>query len=97
METNDVSKNAEKAFDFYQKLSDKILADAIDNDLGTEEILGAVTLMFLDIAICAKLSADGVTDYNSQYAQNKREELSSKLRNLLDDFFLDNNNNVKNI
>ena len=53
--------------------------------------------MFLDIAICAKLSADGVTDYKSQYAKNKREELSSKLRNLLDDFFLDNNNNVKNI
>ena len=33
METNDVSKNAENAFDFYQQLSDKILADAIDNEL----------------------------------------------------------------
>ena len=97
METNDVKKTVDNAFNFYEQLSDKIVDDAIDKGLGTEEILGAVTLMFLDNAICAKLSADGVTDYKSQYAQNKREELSSKLRNLLDDFFLDNNNNVKNI
>ena len=97
MKTNDVKKVAERSFNFYEQISDKIVYDAIDKGLGTEEILGAATLMFLDIAICAKLSADGVTDYNSQYAQNKREELSSKLRNLLDDFFLDNNNNVKNI
>lgn len=97
METNDLNKIADKAFNFYEQISDKIVNDAINKGLGTEEILGSVTLMFLDIAICAKLSADGVTDYKSQYAQNKREELSSKLRNLLDDFFLDNNNNVKNI
>lgn len=97
METNDLKKTVDNAFNFYEQLSDKIVEDAIDKGLGTEEILGAVTLMFLDIAICAKLSADGITDYKSQYAQNKREELSSKLRNLLDDFFLDNNNNVKNV
>ena len=97
METNDVKNVVEKTFNLYEKLSDKILDDDIEKGLGTEEILGAVTLMFLDIAICAKLSADGVTDYKSQYAKNKREELSNKLRNLLDDFFLDNNNNVKNI
>ena len=97
MDTNDLKKITDRAFTFYEQLSDKIVNDAINKGLGTEEILGAVTLMFLDIAICAKLSADGVTDYKSQYAQNKREELSSKLRNLLDDFFLDNNNNVKNI
>ena len=97
METNDLKKITDKAFNFYEQLSDKIVEDAIYKGLGTEEILGAVTLMFLDIAICAKLSADGITDYKSQYAQNKREELSNKLRNLLDDFFLDNNNNVKNI
>ena len=97
METNDVKKVVESSFNFYEQISDKIVNDAINKGLGTEEILGAVTLMFLDIAICAKLSADGVTDYKSQYAKNKREELSSKLRNLLDDFFLDNNNNVKNI
>ena len=97
MKTNDVKKVAERSFNFYEQLSDRIVNDAINRGLGTEEILGAVTLMFLDIAICAKLSADGVTDYKSKYAQNKREELSSKLRNLLDDFFLDNNNNVKNI
>ena len=97
METNDVKKVAERSFNFYEQISDKIVEDAINKGLCTEEILGAVTLMLLDIAICAKLSADGITDYKSQYAQNKREELSSKLRNLLDDFFLDNNNNVKNI
>ena len=90
METNDVKKVVENSFNFYEQISDKILEDAIDKGLGTEEILRSVTLMFLDIAICATLSADGVTDYNSQYAQNKREDLSSKLRNLLDDFFLDN-------
>ena len=97
METKKKKKVAERSFNFYEQISDKIIEDAIDKGLGTEEILGAVTLMFLDIAICAKLSADGITDYKSQYAQNKREELSNKLRNLLYDFFLDNNNNVKNI
>ena len=91
METNDVSKNAEKAFDFYQQLSDKILADAIDNDLGTEEILGAATLLFLDTVWCSRLSLDGVNDYNSQYAKNKRVELSNKLNSFLNEFLQENN------
>ena len=97
METNDVKKIVESSFNFYEQISDKIVDDAIEKGLGTEEILCAVTLMFLDIAICAKLSADGVTDYKSQYAKNTREEFSNKLRNVIDDFSLDNNKNVKNI
>lgn len=91
METNDVNKNAEKAFDFYQQLSDKILADAIDNDLGTEEILGAATLLFLDTVWCSRLSLDGVTDFNSRHAQNRRVELSKKLNSFLKEFLSEKN------
>lgn len=97
METNDLKKIEDNAFNFYEQISDKIVDDAIDKDLSTEEILGAVTLLFLDIVVCSKLSADGVTDHRSRHAQKIREEFSNKLRNLIDEFFLDNNNNVKNI
>lgn len=91
METNDLKKITDKAFNFYEQLSDKILADAIENDLGTEEILCAATLLFLDTVWCSRLSLDGVTDYNSQYAKNKRVELSKKLNSLLNEFLSKNN------
>ena len=97
METNDVKKVADKAFNFYEQISDKILADAIDNDLGNEEILGAATLLFLDTVWYSRLSLDGVTDFQSRHAQNRREELSKKLNSFLNEFLSDNNNNVKNI
>ena len=91
METNDVKKIADKAFKFYEQISDKILEDAIDNDLGTEEILGAATLLFLDTLWCSRLSLDGVTDFQSRHAQNRREELSKKLNSFLKEFLSENN------
>ena len=91
METNDLKKIADKAFNFYEQISDKILEDAIDNDLGTEEILGAATLLFLDTLWCSRLSLDGVTDFQSRHAQNRREELSNKLNSFLNDFLSENN------
>ena len=97
METNDLKKITDRAFTFYEQLSDKILKDAIDNNLGTEEILGAATLLFLDTVWYSRLSLDGVTDYQSIYAKNKRVELSNKLNSFLSDFLSDKNNNVKNI
>ena len=90
METNDLKKITDKAFNFYEQLSDKILKDVIDNDLGTEEILGAATLLFLDTVWCSRLSLDGVDDYNSQYAKNKREELAKKLNKFLNEFLSEN-------
>ena len=97
METNDVKKVADKAFNFYEQISDKILAYAIDNDLGTEAILGAATLLFLDTLWYSRLSLDGETDFQSRHAQNRREELSKKLNSFINEFLSDNNNNVKNI
>ena len=91
MKTNDVNKNVEKTFNFYEQLFDKFLDDAIDNGLGNEEILGAATLLFLDVVVCSKLSSDGVYDHHSKYAQNKRVEFSNKLRNLLNEFLSENN------
>ena len=91
METNDLKKITDRAFNFYEQLSDKILKDAIDNDLGTEEILGAATLLFLDTVWCSRLSLDGVNDFNSQYAKNKRVELSNKLNSFLNEFLSENN------
>ena len=90
METNDVKKIADKAFNFYEQISDKILEDAIDKGLGNEEILGASTLLFLDTVWYSRLSLDGVTDYQSLYAKNKRVELSNKLNSFLNDFLSDN-------
>ena len=97
MKTNDVKKVADNAFNFYEQISDKILEDAIDKGLGNEEILGAATLLFLDTVWYSRLSLDGVTDYQSIYAKNKRVELSNKLNSFLSDFLSDKNNNVKNI
>ena len=91
METNDVKKIADKAFNFYEQISDKILKDAIDKGLGKEEILGAATLLFLDTVWCSRLSLDGVNDYNSQYAKNKRVESSNKLNSFLNEFLQENN------
>lgn len=91
METNDLKKIADKAFNFYEQISDKILEDAIDNDLKTEEILGAATLLFLDTLWCSRLSLDGVTDFQSRHAQNRREELSNKLNSFLNDFLSEKN------
>ena len=91
METNDVKKIADKEFNFYEQISDKILEDAIDNDLGTEEILGAATLLFLDTLWCSRLSLDGVTDFQSRHAQNRRVELSKKLNSFLKEFLSENN------
>ena len=36
METNDVKKTVDNAFNFYEQISDKIVEDAIDKGLGTE-------------------------------------------------------------
>lgn len=91
METNDLKKITDRAFNFYEQLSDKILKDAIDNDLGTEEILGAATLLFLDTLWCSRLSLDGVDDFQSRHAQNRRVELSNKLNSFLNDFLSENN------
>ena len=90
METNDVKKAADKAFNFYEQISDKILAYAIDNDLGNEEILGAATLLFLDTVWYSRLSLDGVTDFQSRHAKNRREELSKKLNSFLNEFLSEN-------
>ena len=59
METNDVKKVADNAFNFYEQISDKILEDAIDKGLGNEEILGAAALLFLDTVWYSRLSLDG--------------------------------------
>ena len=91
METNDLKKITDSAFNFYEQLSDKILKDAIDNDLGTEEILGAATLLFLDTLWCSRLSLYGVTDFQSRHAQNRRLELSNKLNSFLKEFLSENN------
>lgn len=91
METNDLKKITDRAFTFYEQISDKIIDDAIDNDLGTEEILGAATLLFLDAVWCSRLSLDGVTDFQSQHAKNRREELSKKLNSFLNDFLSEKN------
>ena len=91
MDTNDLKKITDKAFNFYEQISDKILKDAIDNDLGTEEILGAATLLFLDTVWCSRLSLYGETDFQSRHAQNRREELAQKLNSFLNDFLSENN------
>lgn len=91
METNDVKKKADKAFAFCEQLCDKFVEDAIDQGLGTEELFGAITLFFMDTAVTIRLSSDGVTDYQSQYAQNKREEFGKKLNILLNEFLSENN------
>ena len=91
METNDVKKVVERSFNFYEQISDKIANDAIDKGLGTEEILGAATLLFLDTLWCSRLSLDGVNDFQSRHAQNRREELSNKLNTFLKEFLSENN------
>ena len=91
METNDVKKIADKVFNFYEQISDKILDDAIDKGLGNEEIIGAATLLFLDTLWYSRLSLDGVTDFQSRHAQNRRVELSKKLNIFLNDFLSENN------
>ena len=91
MKTNDVKKVADNAFNFYEQISDKILEDAIDKGLGNEEILGAATLLFLDTLWCSRLSLDGVTDFQSRHAQNRRLELSNKLNSFLKEFLSENN------
>ena len=45
----------------------------------------------MDTAVTIRLSLDGVTDYQSQYAQNKREEFGKKLNSLLNEFLSENN------
>ena len=91
METNDLKKITDRALNLYEQLSDKILKDAIDNDLGTEEILGAATLLFLDTLCCSRLSLYGVTDFQSRHAQNRRVELSNKLNSFLNEFLSEKN------
>ena len=49
----------------------------------------------MDTAVSIRLSLDGVTDHQSQYAQNKREEFGKKLNSLLNEF-LSKNNEYKN-
>ena len=92
METNDVKKIADRAFNLYEQISDKILKDAIDKGLGKEEILGAATLLFLDTLWCSRLSLDGVTDFQSRHAQNRRVELSNKLNSFLKEFLSEKTN-----
>ena len=45
----------------------------------------------MDTAVSIRLSLDGVTDHQSQYAQNKREEFDKKLNSLLNEFLSKNN------
>ena len=91
METNDIKEKADKAYKFYEQLFDKLIEDAIDQGLRSEEIFCVSTRLFLDIAVTSRLSLDGVTDNNCHYAQNIREEFSKKLNSLLNEFLSKNN------
>lgn len=80
METNDVKKVVEMSFNFYEQISDKIVNDAIDKWLGTEEILGAVTELFLNVFISSELSLEGIFDPTEEQVGNKHKELIGYIR-----------------